>query len=98
MSLLREASADATPIWFVTAKSWPHIEAGLGPAAAAFATACGFEPKPGRSQILPDASGAVAAVLYGIEAAEAPVKDLLLPGKLATPAAAGRLSLRQRAA
>ena len=84
MSLLRDASAEATPVWFVTAKTWPHIEAGLPAPAAAFAAASGFEPKPGRSQILPNASGAVAAVLFGIETAEAPVKDLLLPGKLAT--------------
>ncbi len=84
MSLLREPAVDATPIWFVTAKTWPHIEAGLPAPAATFATACGFEPKPGRSQVLPDAAGGIAAVLFAIETAEAAVKDLLLPGKLAT--------------
>ncbi len=84
MSLLREASEDATPIWFVTAKTWPHIQSGLPAPAAGFAAACGFEPKPGRSQILPDSAGAVAAVLCAIETAEAPVKDLFAPGKLAT--------------
>ncbi len=89
MSLLPEAAADATPIWFVTARTWPHIERGLAAPAAAFAAACGFEPKPGRSQILPDSAGAVAAVLFGIETDEAPVKDLLLPGKLATLLPAG---------
>ena len=84
MSLLREASVDATPIWFVTAKSWPHIQSGLPAPAARFAAACGFEPKPGRSQILPDGAGAIAAVLYGVEATEAKAKDLDSPGKLAT--------------
>ena len=79
-------------------RRWPHIRAGLGAPAAAFAASCGFEPKPGRSQILPDAAGAIAAVLYGIETAEAPVKDLLLPGKLATLLPPGALSLRQRPA
>ena len=84
MSLLREASVDATPIWFVTAQSWPHIQSGLPAPAARFAAACGFEPKPGRSQILPDGAGAIAAVLYGVEPAEAKAKDLASPGKLAT--------------
>jgi leucyl aminopeptidase len=84
MSLLREPSTAATPVWFVTAKTWPHIRAGLPAPAAAFADALGFEPKPGRSQSLPDAAGAIAAVLFAIETVEAPLKDLLLPGKLAT--------------
>ncbi|WPP05238.1 leucyl aminopeptidase family protein [Methylocella tundrae] len=84
MSLLREPSAEATPIWFVTTETWPEIRAGLPPAAAAFADANGFEPKPGRSQILPSEAGAIAAVLFGIEGHGARAKDLLLPGKLAT--------------
>jgi leucyl aminopeptidase len=84
MSLLREPSADAAPVWFVTAKTWPQIRAALPAPAAAFADALGFEPKPGRSQILPHADGTIAAVLFGIETAEAAGKDLLLPGKLAT--------------
>jgi leucyl aminopeptidase len=84
MSLLREASVDATPIWFVTAQSWPHIQSGLPAPAAHFAAACGFEPKPGRSLIVPDGAGAIAAVLYGVEPAEAKAKDLASPGKLAT--------------
>ncbi|MEJ0093050.1 MAG: leucyl aminopeptidase family protein [Methylocella sp.] len=84
MSFLREPSADATPIWFVTAKTWPQIRAGLPASATAFANACGFEPTPGRSQILPDATGAILAALFGIETDDARIKDLLLPGKLAT--------------
>ena len=43
------------------------IEAGLAASARGFAEACGFEPSPGRTQVLPDASGAIAAVLFGIE-------------------------------
>lgn len=84
--LLRRNSEDtrATPIWFVTEATWPKIRADLPVAAAAFAASCGFEPKPGRSQILPAANGAIAAVIFAIEPPTARSRDLFLPGKLAT--------------
>ncbi len=89
MSLLREPSTAAAPIWFVTTKTWPQIRDSLPPASAAFAASCGFEPKPGKRQILPDASGRIAGALFGLEEDEARVKDLFLPGKLATVLPAG---------
>src|SRR5271166_2380553 len=89
MPLLREPSAAAAPIWFVTTKTWPQIRDSLPPASAAFAASCGFEPKPGKRQILPDASGRIAGALFGLEEDEARVKDLFLPGKLATVLPAG---------
>jgi hypothetical protein len=57
---------------------------GPSEAGASFAAACGFEPTPGRCQILPDAKGKIAGVLFGIELADACVRDLFLPGQLAT--------------
>ncbi len=83
MLLHRQSVVAGAPIWFVTAKTWPEIRAGLPPPAQAFAAACGFEPKPGRIQIAPDAAGGIAAVLFGLEPAEARTRDLLLPGRLA---------------
>jgi leucyl aminopeptidase len=84
MLLPHEPAADAVPIWFVTKDTWPAVEAELPPAARAFAKACGFVASPGRTQILPDASGAIAAVLFGLERASSRTKDLFLPGRLAT--------------
>jgi leucyl aminopeptidase len=89
MLLRLEPSRGATPIWFVTKETWPKVRAGLPPQAQAFAAACGFEPTPGRCQILPDAKGKIAAVLFGIESAHARTRDLLLPGQLATTLPAG---------
>lgn len=89
MSLHRQSAVGAAPIWFVTAETWPEIRAGLPAPAQAFAAACGFEPKPGRTQIAPDAAGGIAAVLFGIEPADARVRDLLLPGRLAASLPSG---------
>jgi leucyl aminopeptidase len=86
MLLPHEPAAEAVPIWFVTSESWPSVETELPPTARAFAKACGFaaSPAPGKLQIVPDASGAIAAVLFGIERASSRNKDLFLPGRLAT--------------
>ncbi|PNG24942.1 leucyl aminopeptidase [Methylocella silvestris] len=83
MSRLHEPSEAALPIFFVSASTWPQIRGALPPTAAAFAQASNFEPKPGSAQLLPDASGAAAAVIFAIEEESAAGKDLLLPGKLA---------------
>ncbi len=84
MLLACEPSADAVPIWFVTKDTWPTVEAELPAAARAFAGACGFVAAPGKTQILPDSSGAIAAVLFGLERTSARAKDPFLPGRLAT--------------
>jgi len=84
MLLPSEPSADAVPIWFVAPDSWPGVEAELSAPARAFAKACGFSPAPGKTQIVPDSSGAIAAVLFGLERPTARAKDLFLPGRLAT--------------
>ncbi|THD42437.1 MAG: leucyl aminopeptidase family protein [Bradyrhizobium sp.] len=87
------ADAASTPIWFVTPETWPGIqtaiEAGIGPSATRFAAASGFEPKPGRLQLLPDAQGALAGVLFGLAQREAKGRDPFAAGRLATALPAG---------
>jgi leucyl aminopeptidase len=82
--LRREHSPHAIPIWFVNAQTWPHMKAGLPAASAAFAEGCGFEPKPGRVQLLPDSSGAICGVLFGLDGEDARAANPFLPGALAT--------------
>jgi len=79
---LGPAPADAVPIFFVTSESWPKIHAGLPAASAAFATACKFEPTPGRILILPSAEGGLGSVLCGLEASATRSRDPFLPGRL----------------
>ena len=73
-------SADAIPIWFVTAASYPKLRERLDAAARAFADAAGFQPKAGEQLLLPGKHG-LAGVLFGLEAADG-AKDLFLPGWL----------------
>jgi len=77
-------TADAIPVWFVTAASYPDVRKVIGAEACAFADAAGFEPKPGRHLLLPGKKGQGAilgGVLFGLEGADEP-KDLFLPGRL----------------
>ena len=46
-------TADAVPIWFVTAATYADVRARLEATARAFADAAGFEPKAGRHLLLP---------------------------------------------
>ena len=59
-------TADAVPIWFVTAATYADARARLEADARAFADAAGFEPKAGRHLLLPGKSG-LSGVLFGIE-------------------------------
>jgi leucyl aminopeptidase len=74
----------ATPIWFVRPETYASVQAEIGALAAGFAAASGFEPKPGRLQLLPAADGGLAGVLFGEDPA-----DPLNAGKLATSLPAG---------
>ncbi len=74
----------AVPVTFVTAATFADIRDRLDAGARAFADAAGFEPKPGRHLLLPGPGGALAGVLFGLENASDPDKDLLRPGALAT--------------
>ena len=79
----------ATPIWFVTPATYDAVRDEIGEPAARFAGSCGFEPKPGRQQLLAGPDGALAGVLFG----EDP-KDPLQAGKLGSslPPGAYRLA------
>jgi len=76
------ASADAIPIWFVTAANYAELREGLDASARAFAEAAGFEPKAGRYLLLPGENG-LGGVLFGL-GGEADTGDLFLPGRLST--------------
>jgi leucyl aminopeptidase len=81
--LLRPAgTAGATPITFVTPATYPEVKAKLKAPQQAYLDAVGFEPKAGRAVAVPDAKGAIAAVLFGIEGEDAVHRDPLLTGKL----------------
>ncbi len=73
-------SADAIPIWFVTAASYAEVRERLDAPARAFADAAGFEPKAGQHLLLPGKAG-IGGVLFGLEAAD-DAKDLFLAGRL----------------
>jgi leucyl aminopeptidase len=78
-------AAGAVPIWFVTAATYPEARKGLGAELCRFADAAGFEPKAGRTLLLPgNAQGkpALGGVLFGLESADE-TPDRFLPGRLA---------------
>lgn len=82
-SLLRPpGTTGAIPITFVTAKTYGAAKAKLKAPQQAFLDAVGFEPKAGKAVVVPDAKGAIAAVLFAVEAEDAPHRDPLLAGKL----------------
>jgi leucyl aminopeptidase len=82
-------TVDAVPIWFVTKESWDGVREGLSAPALAFAAAAGFEPSPGAFQLLPNAEGGVAAVLFGVETSASRDRDPMQPGRLASVLPAG---------
>jgi leucyl aminopeptidase len=76
-------SASATvPVTFVTTATWSEIRDHLDARSRAFAEAAGFEPRAGRRLLLPGVDGGLAGVLFGLETADDPAKDLLRPGAL----------------
>ena len=84
LSVFAPPTSDAVPIWFVSAADWESVKTSIGEAAAAFAENCGFAPKPGRVQLLPGTGGALAGALLGVDSPDAPSRDPLVAGKLAT--------------
>jgi leucyl aminopeptidase len=79
----------AVPIHFLHGGNADAVLGGLPPAAGAFAAAARFEAKPGKLLLLPGDNGALAGVLFGLEAPDAANKDLFRPGSLATTLPAG---------
>ena len=77
------AGEQAVPVLFVTAGTFDEATKALDERARAFVRAAGFEPKAGKHLLVPDAEGKLAAVLFGLEDADDPAKDLFRPGALA---------------
>jgi leucyl aminopeptidase len=76
-------AANAVPIWFVTAATHDAVLKRLDSHERAFARNAGFEPKAGRHLLLSGADGKLAGVLFGLEAADDPARDMFRPGILA---------------
>ncbi|MCO5090264.1 M17 family metallopeptidase [Bosea sp. (in: a-proteobacteria)] len=91
-SLLTPASAAAIPVHVVSASGWPALQERLPTAQRGFALAQGFTARAGQHALLPDAEGALAAVLLGIDAA-ARRPDPFAPGRLAALLPAGDYAL-----
>jgi leucyl aminopeptidase len=80
-------NADATPaipILFVNAATFEKTIADIDDREQVYVRATGYQPKAGRHLIVPKADGTLAGVLFGMEAADEPVKDLFRPGQLVT--------------
>jgi leucyl aminopeptidase len=77
---LLPAGEAGIPVWCVDAAGYEALD--LPAPAKAFAAATGFEPKPGRTALLPDAEGGLAGVLLGLDGPGAERADPFLAGKL----------------
>jgi leucyl aminopeptidase len=73
-------AAAAVPVWFVNAATYREVRERLDAPARAFAEAARFEPKAGKTLLLPGGPG-IGSVLFGVEALPEP-KDPFLPGLL----------------
>src|SRR5262249_61579934 len=78
----RAGDAAASGIRLVRAATWAGIRAALDVPARAFADAAGFEPKAGRHLLLPAQDGALACVLFGLDAPQSPARDPFAAGRL----------------
>ena len=81
-ALIRPEAADQPrPIWCVTPQDWREVAAELPGIAFSFAEASGFRADSGSVLVVPDEAGAIAGVLFGVEAAP---RDPFAFGRLAT--------------
>lgn len=78
-----QADAQAVPILFVTDSNFAEATKIFDQRELAFVRAAGFEPKPGKHLIVPDAAGKLAGVLFGLEEAGDQALDPFRPGALA---------------
>jgi leucyl aminopeptidase len=81
--LSADQSVAAIPITFVNAATWPDARERLDQRSRNFVAASGFQAKPGHHLLLPAAEGGLAGVLFALESADDPAKDLFRPGALA---------------
>ena len=85
----KAGEAETVPILFVTAADFAEATQILDAREHVFVRAAGFEPKPGRHLMVPAPDGKLAGVLFGLENADEPVKNLFTPGALSTLLPAG---------
>jgi leucyl aminopeptidase len=78
----RNSTASAIPIHFVTPKTWDTVASSLSEPARRFAQMQGFAGKVGKCLVLPAASGAIEAVVFGLDEASSPTHDPFRPGQL----------------
>ncbi|WP_181832584.1 leucyl aminopeptidase family protein [Bosea caraganae] len=92
-SLLLASAPAAIPVHIVSKSGWPALAERLAPEAGRFAKAQGFAARPGQHLVLPDAAGAISAVLLGVEPAGSRWRDPFAPGRLAAVLPAGDYTL-----
>jgi len=93
-SRLALASPAAVPVHVVSKTGWLRLQEALAPEGLRFALAQGFAARPGQHLVLPDATGALAAVLLGVDASDARRRDPFAPGRLAALLPAGDYVLK----
>ena len=91
--LLLPAGTSAIPVHCTARADWPALRDRLAPVARGFAQAQGFEARPGQHVLLPDATGALCAVLLGVDPAGPRRRDPFAPGRLAATLPAGDYAL-----
>ncbi|HZT27429.1 MAG TPA: leucyl aminopeptidase family protein [Pseudolabrys sp.] len=74
----------AVPVVFVTPANPVESTKALSARALAFAKAAGFAATAGKHLLIPDQDGKVGAVLFALEDAADPAKDLFRPGALSS--------------
>src|SRR5450631_4799768 len=82
--IFTSAGEPSIPIRFVTAADFDKAIEKIDERERTFVRAAGFEPKPGRYLAVPAADGKLAGILFGLENADEPLKDLFQPGQLST--------------
>ncbi len=82
--IFASAAETSVPILFVTAANFDQATEIIDDRERTYLRAAGYEPKPGRHLLVPGPDGKLAGVLFGLENADEPVKDLFRPGALAT--------------
>ncbi|MFT0893069.1 leucyl aminopeptidase family protein [Pseudochelatococcus sp. G4_1912] len=85
--LITDPKSPAIHVYAVSPENWPETAQALDPLARSFATAQGHDattsgPESGKVILLPNAHGAIASVLFGVESASVPRPDPFLYGKL----------------
>jgi len=72
---VKAGTMPATPILFVNEANYAQASKVLDAREQAFVKATGFEPKAGKHLIVQGPDGGIGGILFGIEAADAAVKD-----------------------